>query len=157
KSEIRNSQALYALSHRLGVIAGGPAATNEMLALGPVKLVDAFREALRAIDLGVEARVLAYRQFDRVALLPIPIFYQTLNTWLAEQRVLPNLQWQAVGSKPRAGDSGREPLIDQVAQEALAHQAQQRSGANPASPQQAHDVGDAELFGTLRHLLADRR
>jgi hypothetical protein len=155
KSEIRNSQALYALSHRLGVIAGGPAATNELLALGPVKLVEAFREAMRAIDLGVESRVLAYRQFDRVALLPISVFYQTLNTWLAEQRVLPNLQWQAAGSKPRAGDGGREPLIDQVAQEALAHQAQQRFGSAPA--QQAHDVGDAELFGTLRHLLADRR
>lgn len=157
KSEIRNSQALYALSHRLGVIAGEPAATNEVLALGPVKLVDAFREALRAIDLGVESRVLAYRQFDRVALLPIPVFYQTLNTWLAEQRVLPNLQWQAAGSKPRAGDGGREPLIDQVAQEALAHQAQHRSGSGAAPAQHAQDVGDAELFGTLRHLLADRR
>ena len=157
KSEIRNSQALYALSHRLGVIAGEPAATNEVLALGPVKLVDAFREALRAIDLGVESRVLAYRQFDRVALLPIPVFYQTLNTWLAEQRVLPNLQWQAAGSKPRAGDGSREPLIDQVAQEALAHQAQQRSGSGAAPAQHAQDVGDAELFGTLRHLLADRR
>jgi len=157
KSEIRNSQALYALSHRLGVIAGEPAATNEVLALGPVKLVDAFREALRAIDLGVESRVLAYRQFDRVALLPIPVFYQTLNTWLAEQRVLPNLQWQAAGSKPRAGDGSREPLIDQVAQEALAHQAQHRSGSGAAPAQHAQDVGDAELFGTLRHLLADRR
>ncbi|HEY0231853.1 MAG TPA: DUF1631 family protein, partial [Dokdonella sp.] len=151
KSEIRNSQALYALSHRLGVIAGSPAATNEVLALGPVQLVDAFREALRGIDLGVEARVLAYRQFDRVTLLPISIFYQALNTWLAEQRVLPNLQWQAAG-KPRVGDGGREPLINQVAQEALEQQA---TGSAPVT--QAHEVGDAELFGTLRHLLADRR
>ncbi|MEP7041616.1 MAG: DUF1631 family protein [Dokdonella sp.] len=150
KSEIRNSQGLYALSHRLGVLAGSAVSTNELLPLGPVQLVEALRESLRGIDLGVEARVLAYRQFDRVALLPIAAFYQSLNTYLAEQRVLPNLQWQAAGKPRVGGDGGREPLIEQVAQEAFAKQ-----GSAPAPP--IHEVGDAELFGTLRHLLADRR
>jgi len=71
KSEIRHSQALYALAHRLGVLAGSPAWEIDVLPLGPAQLTRALRHATRSLDLNIEYRVLAYRIFDRVVMLMI--------------------------------------------------------------------------------------
>lgn len=156
KSEIRNSQALYALSHRLGVIAGKPAWPNETLPLGPAQLVAAFRGALREVKLGVEARVMAYRQFDRISMLALGAFYESLNGYLVAQRVLPNLQWQA--GKTRGPDAGPDPVRDTLARhvekEALA---QESTADEPTQSTISDDVADSELFRTLRKLLSDRR
>ena len=60
KSEIRHSQALYALSHRFGVLAGSPAFEPEVLPLGPAQLARALGTALAA------ARAPAIRLADDV-------------------------------------------------------------------------------------------
>jgi hypothetical protein len=152
KSEIRHSQVLYALAHRLGVVAGAPAWTNEALPLGPFQLVDAFRDALSGIRLGVESRVLAYRQFDRDVLLPIGALYQTLNTYLTAQRVLPNLQWRAGRQR---GDAAREAL----ARHTPPPGEHEPEAAAPftATSAAAPDADTTELFRTLRHLLGEQR
>lgn len=152
KSEIRHSQALYALAHRFGVLAGSPAWETEVLPLGPAQLCKALRHATRCLDLNVEYRVLAYRLFDRVAMLPIGEFYDVINGYLAKQRILAHLQSPAV----RAGGAGAAAAAaeDAAAQgaEAAATDEVPAPGPPPAPDQQ-----DAELFSTLRMLLSGRR
>ena len=107
KSEIRHSQALYALAHRFGVLAGSPAWETDVLPLGPAQLTRALRHATQCLDLNVEYRVLAYRLFDRVTMLPIGEFYDVINGYLAKQRILAHLQSPAVRllRQPTAADA----------------------------------------------------
>ncbi len=149
KSEIRHSQALYALAHRFGVLAGSPAWETEALPLGPAQLGRALRHATHCLDLNVEYRVLAYRLFDRVAMLPIGEFYDVINGYLAKQRILAHLQSPAMrasgaaaAAAPRAEDG--------------AHSAEPVPEAAPEAPS-TPDQQDAELFSTLRMLLSGRR
>ena len=111
KSEIRHSQALYALAHRFGVLAGSPAWETDVLPLGPAQLTRALRHAMRCLDLNVEYRVLAYRLFDRVAMLPIGEFYDVVNGYLAKQRILAHLQSPALrasGAAAAAASAGED-------------------------------------------------
>jgi pyruvate/2-oxoglutarate dehydrogenase complex dihydrolipoamide acyltransferase (E2) component len=153
KSEIRHSQALYALAHRFGVLAGSPAWEPEVVPLGPAQLCRALRHATSCLDLNVEYRVLAYRLFDRVAMLPIGDFYDIVNGYLAKQRILAHLQSPALrasgaaaAAAPADASEGSAPPPDQAAPETPAQE------PSPEASQQ-----DAELFSTLRMLLSGRR
>jgi hypothetical protein len=161
KSEIRHSQALYALSHRFGVLAGSPAWDPEVVPLGPAQLARALRHATRCLDLGVEYRVLSYRLFDRVAMLPIGEFYDVINGYLAKQRILAHLQSpnvRAHGTPAGAAAAADAPTDDaaKAAEEAAASaSAAARQPAPPAEPETGQF--DSELFSTLRMLLSGRR
>ena len=164
KSEIRNSQELYALSHRLGVLAGTPAYTNEMLPLGPAQIAAACRYAMLALDIDASHRVLAFREFDRVAMLPIASFYARINAYLATQRILPNLQGQVAqryGSAQQGGvpDAATPPASQTraAAAEAAAAAAAPQKSPRPASFGPPSGSDDTELFKTLRDLLGERR
>jgi hypothetical protein len=162
KSEIRHSQALYALSRRLGVLAAAPAWPNATLPLGPAQFSAAFRDALEKLELDADSRVLAYREFDRVAMLPMGSLYDGLNACLIAQRILPNLRRHAHVTHRNEGATPVAPAATPVATQA--HEAQPASAAGlPAAPP-AHppsvpreDATDAALFGTLRSLLGERR
>lgn len=145
KAEIRHSQALYALAHRFGVLAASPAWDIEKLPLGPAELMHALRHSARGFDLDVEYRVLFYRVFDRVAMPLVGNFYGTLNDYLAGHRILAHLQ----GPAPRAREAS-------AAADEAAVQKDAAEAAAPTAPPAADDR-DAELFSTLRMLLAGRR
>jgi len=151
KSEIRHSQALYALAHRLGVLAGSPAWEIDVLPLGPAQLTRALRHATRSLDLNIEYRVLAYRIFDRVVMLTIGEFYEVLNSYLAKQRILAHLQSPAV----RASGAPAAGVSEDSAQASDAGMAADETPAPEPPP--APDQQDAELFSTLRMLLSGRR
>ncbi|MET0230215.1 MAG: DUF1631 domain-containing protein [Rhodanobacteraceae bacterium] len=152
KSEIRHSQALYALAHRFGVLAGSPAWEPDVLPLGPAQLTRALRHSTRCLDLSIEYRVLAYRLFDRVAMLPIGEFYEVVNGYLAKQRVLAHLQSPAARAHgPSAGASATPPAQDE-AEAAAETPADPSANATQQSAQE-----DSELFSTLRMLLSGRR
>ena len=151
KAEVRNSLALHALSHRLAVIAGTPVWSSEAMPLGPASLAAAFRFGLQPLDLSIEDRTLVYRTFDRAAMLTVGQYYDRLNAWLVAQRILPNLlppSFQRTG--PPAGSATPTPEV-----------AQPPTGDTPLTPTSSDHAGnnsaDAELFGTLRHLLGARR
>ncbi|MBO9664314.1 DUF1631 family protein [Dokdonella sp.] len=150
KSEIRNSQALYALAHRFGVLAAAPAWPHETLPLGPAQLIAAFRHALDGIDLGVERRVLAYRTFDRVALATLGRYYDAIHAHLVAHRILPNLHWSAQRARPAS-----TPMPAQTSSAAEASPVPAASA--PSMWANAGAADDVELFGTLYRLLAERR
>lgn len=131
KAEIRHSQALHLLGHRLGVIAGKPAFEAELMPLGPLALTSAMRYSLHEFDLGLNERILVFQAFDRAVMTPIGAFYDTINHYLAEQRVLPNLQFNARRESRGAGSPAAEAEATPVEKNA------ESSKAPAASPRQA--------------------
>jgi hypothetical protein len=154
KSEIRNSQALYAIAHRLGVLGATPALPYELLPLGPARLVEAFRYAIGELDFGVERRVHACRLFDHGAMGTLRRFYETINAQLAARGILPHLHWSAARPRstaapvpaPISAPTGSPP----PAPLAPAASPFDSSGA-------AERTDDGEVFDTLYRLLAKRR
>ena len=144
KAEVRNSADLNALAQRLAVVAGTPTWPIDAMPLGPTQLAEAFRHALASIDIDTEHRVIVYRQFDRAALAPIGMFYETANARLVGLRILPNLLPPSYRRNSAAQQAQRPP-----------------EGASAPIPQEAEEgatsAADAELFGTLRDLLSQRR
>lgn len=137
KSEIRHSQALHELGHRFGVIAGKPAFELEQVPLGPLSLAEAVRHAQVEFDLGTNERVLIFQAFDRTVMTAIGTFYDIANGYLAEQRVLPHLQYRV---RRGGGDSGADNADDTP----------QSEGANPTepTPEQAANAAAAAARGT---------
>ena len=168
KADVRHSQALYAYAHRLAVLTSTPVWAVDALPLGPTQLGAALQHALRDLDLAVDTRVLAYRHFDRIALLPIAAFYDGVNTCLIEQQILPNLQWQtnyrygAAGHGTPDESADGTPLPTTAPAPTAPVQPAATPGAGPsASGGNAQaaplDVVDAALFTTLRNLLGEQR
>lgn len=149
KAEIEHRYALDALAHRFGVLAGSPIWSNADLPLGPTQLIAAFRHALQPLAFGVEQRVLAYRQFERIAIVSIGALYERANAYLIAQRVLPTLDLL----------SGPRTKISESAAPAMTASASivrpLAAGATPAPPPAT--VDDAALPAMLRGVLAERR
>src|SRR5581483_3902131 len=187
KTEVRQAQQLYALGHRFGVLAGAPMFEAEALPIGPLMLGEALRRASEGLDIATEHRVLLYRTFDRMTVNAVGSFYEALNTYFIEHRILRHLRLQAPIAKiadrdreqpatPPDPQAGREPMAPQplhspspgfgARQPAPGSYAQtQAHAATPGAPSwagvtsqpAAGDDRDSELFATLRELLAGRR
>ncbi len=173
KAEIRHTQALHALGHRFGVIAGRPAFEADALPLGPLALTEAMRYSLRDFDLGINERILVFQAFDRVVIAQIGPFYDIINQYLADQRVLPHLQFRVrrsagaeAGQAPDPSGDTTPPAPEPAARPAKAGRERRADVAAPTSPPigapdaaapATDEPSDAALFTSLRALLADRR
>lgn len=168
RTEIRHSQALYALGHRFGVLAGAPVVDVEALPLGPHNFGAALRYAAACLDLGTDFRVALYRQFERHVSAELGALYAALNDYLIENRILRYLP--SLTLKPRIGGEAQSPARERgaTAAEPSANAAAKRtlvaSDTEPlpstamASPTASPiDSRDSELFATLRELLTGRR
>jgi len=149
KADIRNSQALHAYTHRFAVVAGSAVPATEAVPLGPTRVAEAFRYALRDVELDLEHRLFAFRQFDRAVMATLAPFYDRVNTWLGGQRVLPNLQHPSF-RRPDIAHASDEP--PQAAEPADAP-----AGEPAAAAAATQEPPDGELFGTLRDLLGAKR
>ncbi len=169
KAEIRHSQALYALGHRFGVLAGAPALDAESLPVGPHLIGEALRYATVCLGIAIEHRLLLYRQFDRLGMAEAGVLYGAVNDYLVEKRILRHLQ---VGSRyvtpppaaqvdaaAAAKNAGRMPASTGAS---LPAESAPPPG-NPPLPGARHaasadeEARDSELFHTLRELLSGRR
>ncbi len=156
KSEIRHTQALHMLGHRLGVMAGRPALDAEDMPLAPFALVEAMRYAIEAVDIGVNDRILVFQAFDRVVMGQVGTFYEACNQYLADQRVLANLQPRVqrhVPAKPADPHAKPEPKTSEATaaapDDAAAAKAKpeapgdERNGAPSARPESPRDTAPA--------------
>lgn len=176
KAEIRHSQALYALGHRFGVLAGAPALDAESLPLGPQRLGAALRHATACLSLTIEHRLLLYRQFDRLGMAEAGALFGAVNDYLAEKRILRHLQTMpryaaptpaatsatAAAAADGAGRASPRTEADTTATAAAmppaaAAQAPAAAASAATDGGAGDDPRDAELFDTLRELLAGRR
>lgn len=158
KAEIRHSQALYALGHRFGVMAGAPALDAERLPLGPQQICAALRYATACLGIALEHRLLLYRQFDRVALAEAGAWFGAVNDYLIEKRILPHLQLAPGRSAGATPQNQANAAINAPVPAVEARPAATPPRTAPAQRQaSSEDTRDSELFHTLRELLAGRR
>lgn len=181
KTEVRQAPALFLLGHRFGVLAGAPAFDADTLAIGPAGLAEALQHAYACLDISAEHRVLLFHAFDRSSHTAIGDLYAALNHYFVDRRILPHLQ--ASASAPRtkhaaSTDNGAEAPEEAAQNESPADTPATTPGSVPhghmpppgiftppgayPSPGMgmrnvAPDDRDAELFTTLRELLAGRR
>lgn len=92
---------LYALSVRLGAIAGGQKLKDAEIPGGPSHLVQAYRRSLDGLDVEVRVKVVLYALFNKFVLKPIKPTYDAYNAILSEAGILPNLK--PVQPNPRRG------------------------------------------------------
>lgn len=186
RAEVRNSLPLYLMGQRFGVLAGSPAFEPESIPIGPHGLCDSIRNACACLDIPIEHQVLLFRQFDRIVMHQIGPFLEAVNNYLVQQRVLPNLQFVPIRTRPQPRDA-KTPVPARPPQSAAAP-----SGSMPAAapgpggnarrsapsktapaggpapwigvPQapsfssaETEDPRDVELFDTIRELMASRR
>ncbi|KAA2285329.1 DUF1631 domain-containing protein [Arenimonas fontis] len=100
RAEVRNSLPLYLLGQRFGVLAGKPAFDAENLPIGPQALCRMIRQASECLELGGEHRLLLFRTFERHLMPLYGSFVESVNTYLARNGVLPNLQYVPVRVRP---------------------------------------------------------
>ncbi len=142
KSEIRHTQALHMLGHRLGVMAGRPAFDAEDMPLAPFALVEAMRYAIEAVDIGVNDRILVFQAFDRVVMAQVGTFYEACNQYLADQHVLANLQPRVQRHIPsKAADP--QPKAEPKPSEAKAAPSPEDAAAAAAKPETPAHEGTA--------------
>lgn len=157
KAEIRHSQALYALGHRFGVLAGSPAIDAENLPIGPQKLGAALRYATACLGVSLEHRLMMYRQFDRLLMAEIGVLYSSINDYLIEKRILRNLQVGLPRARAAVRGAANAPRRDAEAPAAPAAETPPAAPEHAAAHEHTDDVRDSELFTTLRELLSGRR
>ena len=89
----RASLDLHLLGQRFGVLAATPAPDIERLPCGPHALCAILREAVDALQLPLDARLLLYRTFDRQVMAQYPQLVEKINATMAVDRLLPSLRY----------------------------------------------------------------
>jgi hypothetical protein len=178
RAELRNNQILQPLAIRLAVIGGGEPFSSELLPVGPTRIVDWLAHPLHAVELPAKVKVALLRQFEQSFLQPsYTELLNALNQSLIDAKVLPQLQKMAALRRSTAplADAGiagpgeaAAPVTAAPAstsgrtagpfRDTAAAPSSEPPAAEPAtSSNAAAGIADAELFTTLRELLAGRR
>jgi len=114
----------------------------------------ALREASSCLDLPPEHRVLFFHAFDRVALSTIGTFYESLNAFLVDNRILRHLRVHApLRPKSKTGSADPSANIARAREDTVAP-----AFLTPARAANENSGGanGPESFATLRELLAGR-
>ncbi len=109
RAEMRSSLPLFLLSQRFGVIAGLPALDSETMPIGPVTMCRHLRRASDCFELHPELRQLLFRQFDRHVMADYGRLVDSVNAYLINQGVLPNLNYLPTRLNPGPRRDGKEP------------------------------------------------
>jgi hypothetical protein len=108
RAEMRNSLPLFLLSQRFGVLAGRPAMDSESLPISPTVLCKHFRRASECFELHPELRQMLFRQFDRHVMMDYGRLVDSVNAYLVNQGVLPNLNYVPTRLNPGPRRDGKE-------------------------------------------------
>lgn len=150
KVELRIREPLYTLGNRFGVLAGTPRISAEAMPLGPRSVVEALRYATSGLDLVLEHRLILYRCFERVVLIGIAPFYNSLNNYLAEQGILPEQPILPIRTVALSAASDSAAALPTRTVNAESSQA-----VSSDLPQSLPSGSD--LFATVRQLLGECR
>ncbi len=157
KAENRLARTLHLVNQRLSVISGGNVVEDASNPIGPAPLCQAFRIAVREFELNVQVKLIIYKLFDRYVMSGLEPLYEEVNAELIKAGVLPQIRHQLPASARNRGGAAGPP---------------RPPGESRAPGPDGHmvaggyaDVGydpltselQAELYSTLRGLLANRR
>lgn len=153
KSENRLARPLYQVNQRLSVINGGATVEDASNPIGPAPLCSAFRIAVREFELNVQVKLIIYKLFDRYVMAGLEPLYDEVNTELVRAGVLPQIRHQVPTSRGPGGAATRSDVPAEADRSAPgAGYSNAPSNYDPAAAEL-----QAELYGTLRNLLAGRR
>lgn len=159
KAENRLARTLHLVNQRLAVISGGNAVEDASNPIGPAPLCQAFRVAVREFDLNVQVKLIIYKLFDRFVMSGLEPLYEEVNSELIKAGVLPQIRHQLPQSaRNRAGSSGPPRKPGENAPHggggyADTGEGDYSGGGYDPIAAELH----AELYSTLRNLLASRR
>lgn len=97
--------ALHGIAHRLAHVLHRPPPDGEGHPLDPETFCQAFREALRALDLEIRIRLVILKLFDQHVASRLGPLYEEVNAYLVGRGILPDLRQ---GPAPRASAPSRE-------------------------------------------------
>ena len=93
-SKIRGTctQSLYSLDKRIGFLISDPDLERWQNPLGPEAICDAFRDAAKRIETGLEIRLVIFKLFDQHVVCHMDELYKELNQHLVKLGVLPEIR-----------------------------------------------------------------
>ncbi len=159
KAENRLARALHLVNQRLSVISGGNAVEDASNPIGPAPLCQAFRVAVREFELNVQVKLIIYKLFDRYVMSGLEPLYDEVNAELIKAGVLPQIRHQVPASARNRGGAASPQRIS-------GESGSQSGGAGGGSSGDDYSGESydpisselqAELYSTLRNLLANRR
>lgn len=100
RHESRASLPLHLLGQRFGVLAGSPAFDAERLPVGPQALGTILRDASQSLQVGLEARLLLFRTFERAVMQHYTHMAETMNAMLEREGILPSLAYVPIRVRP---------------------------------------------------------
>ena len=160
KAENRLARTLHLVNQRLAVISGGNVVEDASNPIGPAPLCQAFRVAVREFELNVQVKLIIYKLYDRYVMSGLEPLYDEVNAELIRAGVLPQIRHQLPASMRNRAASG--PRLRPPGDAGSA-------AGDPQTMPSGGDYGDggsydpiaaelqAELYSTLRNLLASRR
>ena len=98
-------QSLYSLDKRIGLLINDPDLERWLNPLGPEAICEAFQEAAKLVETGLEIRLVIFKLFDQHVISNIGELYKEVNQFLARMGVLPEIK--ATLRKSSAPVSGR--------------------------------------------------
>ena len=165
RQESRASLTIHLLGQRFGVLAGAPAFDADRMPLSPKALCSIMRDAAQALQLGLDARLLLYRIFDRRVMGQYAPIVEMLNLSLAADGILPSLTYVPLRIRPAPGaaaaaeaaapgmkTSRRRPPTRESGEAQRPHTAWLGESSGATSR-----VDETAAFDLLRQLLAGRR
>jgi hypothetical protein len=165
KAESRLAPQLNAVNQRLSMIRGGANVEDATNPIAPAHLCQAFRLAMRELDLSVNSRLLVFNSrliifklFDRYVMSGLDSVYDEINEQLIQAGVLPHIRYALPpGAKrmPAPASSSETPAGAGGQAEAAVGSPGSHAYASP------YDTAAAqlqiEIYNTVRSMLANRR
>jgi hypothetical protein len=155
KAENRLAPQLNALNQRLSVLRGGANVEDSMNPLGPGHLSQAFRLAMRELELSVNSRLIIFKLFDRYVMSSLGAIYDEVNEQLIQAGVLPQIRYALPPGAKHVPGQPLPPGMPMPTAEAGAE------GVVPQAYATPYDAAAAqlqiELYNTVRSLMSSRR
>ncbi len=165
KAENRLSRPLYAVNQRLSVLLGGAKVEDATNPIAPAPLCQAFRFAMREMELNLQTQLIIYKLFDRYVMAGLDGLYEEVNEILIQAGVLPQIRHTVagMGARPARPMPQGGALPPGVPHDPHGQQIQDPASyggygqAYGSQYDQAAAQLQAEIYNTVRGLLASRR
>lgn len=155
RGEVRHSNVLHELGHRLAVLISAPPLEGQALPLGPHVLAQTCHAASAEFELPLKHQMLLLQHFDRWVIQALAPLYDIINARLQGDGILPQLRSipvpRHIGKRPRPAANGSEPASEPAPTTAGSAATTQGASSGTSS-------GDPiEVLESLRDLLARQR
>ena len=91
KARANNQEALYQLTLRMDYLSTVKRITNSNNPLDPQQICQGFADACELLDINIKAKIILYKQFDRLVISKLAKVYSTANDLLINAGVIPTI------------------------------------------------------------------